>query len=56
MFEPCINCGCTDWGAKNDQYCVNCEHQWWEVAVRIISNKENHKQKYVDEILKEYGI
>lgn len=50
-MKPCTNCGSTEWAAKNDNYCTDCERQWWDAYTQTISRHPNPKQQFADEVI-----
>ncbi len=55
--DACINCGTTEWCAKNSEYCTSCERQWHEIYHRVISCNDtpHYMQKCADGLIEKYG-
>lgn len=54
-MDACRNCKSTDWAAKNDEYCTDCERSWWQAFTQIISRKSNPLQAFADQLLAKYS-
>ena len=54
----CYTCGSTNWSAANEDYCTNCECDWYQALsmVLTIDGKENPLQAMADDILSNYQL
>lgn len=54
-YPACSNCGTTNWGAKNDNFCNMCEREWYRVLGLIFRpdrDGPNPEQGLADAILR----
>lgn len=53
MRNPCYTCHSVSWGAKNNDFCTDCEDRWYRELKQCFLGLEgeNPKQSWVDSII-----
>lgn len=52
--RPCSNCGTENWKSKNDRYCNHCAGEYLDAYCKIICQRPNPIQSFVDLVFDNY--